>query len=388
MNYIFRKFNSSGVTAEISIAGSQDTVREFQIMMHVTQQDISFNQQLIFICAAIKELLADTVLQNAVIVSARCFLSDAANQQEQTSNQITSPGLLDCPISYVKQPPLDGSKLALWLQLLTGVHVGNDGLNFCEHNGYRHYHSVDDCSKKNKLKENAYQQTLELLEGYEEQLKALGCSIERDCIRTWFFVRDVDVNYQGLVEARKENFLQNGLSNETHYIASTGIEGSTDNPHVKVLMETYAIRGLDEGQLQFLYAKDNLSPTYEYGVTFERGVCLNFGDRRKVYISGTASIDCKGMIMNPEDIEGQVHRMWENVEALLKEAECTFNDLMQMIVYLRDMADYKPVKKMYDEKFPGVPQIIVLASICRPGWLIEMECIASKIVSNSNYRDL
>jgi enamine deaminase RidA (YjgF/YER057c/UK114 family) len=82
--------------------------------------------------------------------------------------------------------------------------------------------------------------------------------------------------------------------------------------------------------------------------------------------------------MYPGDIAGQVCRMWENVEALLQEAECNFNDMTQMIVYLRDIADYNCVKIMFDKKFPGVPRILVLAPICRPGWLIEMECIAVK----------
>ena len=49
-----------------------------------------------------------------------------------------------------------------------------------------------------------------------------------------------------------------------------------------------------------------------------------------------------------------------------------------MIVYLRDPSDYDAVKAMYDEKFPNVPKVIVLAPVCRPTWLIEMECIAVK----------
>ena len=384
MSYLVKEF-SDLVSAEISVIEPQGTVKEFQVMMHITKQNISFSQQLIFICTAIQKLLADTELQNAVVVSARCFLSDAANQQEQTANQIT--GLLDCPISYVKQPPLDGSKLALWLQLLTGVTVGNDGLSFCEHNGYKHYHIVNGQDQNTKVKDTSYQQTIQLLEVYEEQLKERNFTLERDCIRTWFFLRDIDENYQGFVEARKEIFQRNGLNNNTHYIASTGIEGGAVNPQIKVLMESYVISGLDKKQIQILYAKDHLSSTYEYGVTFERGVYVDYGDRRRVYLSGTASIDNKGQIMYPGDIEGQVRRMWDNVEALLKEAECTFDDMMQMIVYLRDMADYQYVKKMYDQKFPGIPQIIVLAPICRPGWLVEMECIAVKKAINSKYRD-
>lgn len=146
-------------------------------------------------------------------------------------------------------------------------------------------------------------------------------------------------------------------------------------------------KGLDSGQITFLYAPEHLNPTYEYGVTFERGVYIDFGDRRKVYISGTASIDNKGLIVHPGDIVKQVYRTWENVEALLNEAECGFEDLMQMIVYLRDISDYHIVKQLYDDKFPNIPKIIVLAPVCRPGWLIEMECIAAKSMLNSKYRD-
>jgi enamine deaminase RidA (YjgF/YER057c/UK114 family) len=49
-----------------------------------------------------------------------------------------------------------------------------------------------------------------------------------------------------------------------------------------------------------------------------------------------------------------------------------------MIVYLRDIADYSDVKAMYDERFPEHPKVFVWAPVCRPGWLVEMECMAVK----------
>ena len=55
--------------------------------------------------------------------------------------------------------------------------------------------------------------------------------------------------------------------------------------------------------------------------------------------------------------------MWENVETLLKEADCTFEDLGQMIVYLRDIADYADVKAMYDKRFPHTPKVFVHAQV-------------------------
>jgi enamine deaminase RidA (YjgF/YER057c/UK114 family) len=47
-----------------------------------------------------------------------------------------------------------------------------------------------------------------------------------------------------------------------------------------------------------------------------------------------------------------------------------------MTVYLRDIADYSAVKKIFDTRFPDCPRAIVQAPVCRPGWLVEMECIA------------
>ena len=386
MTYLVKKFLDLNVVAEIAVFEPVDKVHEFQVMVHVDAAMMTFQEQLDALQVSLHSLLADDVLRDAVPVFAHCFMSDVANQQEEVSLILSKQ--LNCTVSCVKQPPLDGSKLALWLQLQTGVKAENDGLIFFEHNGYRQYFTTADCGDRTTEKGNSYFQTKELLENYQEQLGERGCTLARDCVRTWFFVRDVDLNYQGVVDARRENFELNGLTNKTHYIASTGIEGCVSNPNVKVILNTHLIKGLDDGQIQFLYAKENLNPTYEYGVTFERGVFIDFGDRRKVYISGTASIDNKGLIVHPGDIEKQVYRMWENVTALLDEADCAFDDLMQIIVYLRDMADYKLVNKLFDQKFPTVPKVIVLAPICRPGWLVEMECIASKTLCNTQYRDL
>ena len=36
------------------------------------------------------------------------------------------------------------------------------------------------------------------------------------------------------------------------------------------------------------------------------------------------------------------------------------------------------VSKLYQERFPNHPHVIVHAPVCRPGWLIEMECMAVK----------
>jgi enamine deaminase RidA (YjgF/YER057c/UK114 family) len=149
-------------------------------------------------------------------------------------------------------------------------------------------------------------------------------------------------------------------------------------------MDNYAIAGVRPEQVHHLYAPTHLNRTSDYGVSFERGTMVSYADRRHVFISGTASINNKGEVMYPNDIVKQTQRMWENVEALLVEADCNFDDVAHMIVYLRDVADYQLVRSLYAERFPGKPCVIVHAPVCRPGWLIEMECMAVKAVCLPN----
>ena len=207
-------------------------------------------------------------------------------------------------------------------------------------------------------------------------------------IRTCFFVRDVDVNYAGVVKGRKEEFVRLGLTEKTHYLASTGIQGQIADSRSLVLLDAYAVDGLQAEQIRFLHAPEYLNPTYEYGVTFERGTAVEYGDRKHIFVSGTASIDNRGEVVYPGNIAGQTRRMLLNIEALLKEAGSSLADLAQMIVYLRDIADYPIVRDLMEQQFPDVPKVIVLAPVCRPGWLIETECIAIKAGGNPEFRNL
>ena len=153
------------------------------------------------------------------------------------------------------------------------------------------------------------------------------------------------------------------------------------------MLDTYSIKGLNVEQTQYLCALSNLNRTSEYGVRFERGVAIKYGDRTHAFISGTASIDNMGNILYPNDIKKQTQRMWENVEALLVEVDMHLDeDVAMMTVYLRDMADYNIVKVLFEKRFPNRPKAIVLAPVCRPGWLIEMECICIKETKNK-FRD-
>ncbi len=367
-----------GVRAEIAAFAPQGKIGEFHAILHVEPRCELFEGQLARIYEGERRLADLPRIAGSAPILKRYFLSDSTNQQPLMRQET------DCAVSVIQQPPLDGSKIAVWIYLQKGSKVANTGgMIVAEHNGYRHLWKMG----MHEHKGDSAWQTESLLINYEEILENFGATLAGNCIRTWFFVRDVDTQYAGMVKARKENFREQGLTEQTHFISSTGIGGSPADTRALVQMGTYALTGFVPAQQRYLYAPTHLNPTYEYGVTFERGTVMEYGDRAHVFISGTASINNKGEVVHVGDIVKQTERMWENVNTLLEEGGAAFDDVMQIIVYLRDICDYHVVKAMFDRKFPDTPHVITLAPVCRPTWLIEMECIAVTERRNADFRD-
>ena len=355
-------------------------VNEYHVMIRMTDPRLTYTEQVEAVLTAYTHLV-EGELKGSCAVFKRFFLSDAANQADYLLTMHAEDS--DCSLSIVEQPPLDGTKVAMWVYLQKGVQTKalSNGIYEVKHGDYRHLWMA---GAFNQASNSEYQMRL-LFNDYVMQLLENGCSLANNCIRTWLYVQNVDVNYAGVVKARNEVFATQNLTDKTHFIASTGIAGRHANPKVLVQMDAYAVDGVKQEQIHYLYAPTHLNPTYEYGVSFERGTYVDYGDRRQVFISGTASINNKGEIVHPGDIRKQTLRMWENVETLLKEAECTFDHIGHLLVYLRDIADYTVVKEMFEERFPNTPKVFLLAPVCRPGWLIEMECMAVKAIHNVQY---
>lgn len=356
-------------------------VDEHHAVIRIIQPMLSFCEQRDNILTALREL-TEGQLPGARPVFLRFFLSDAANQSGLLTEALAD--FPPCACSIIEQPPLDGTKIALWVYLQTQVTPRSfpEGLTGIEHNGYVHLWGGSACRPGT----DSHEQTRRLLEDYATALEDNGGRLADNCIRTWFFVQNIDVNYAGVVKARNEVFLHQGLTRDTHFIASTGTAGRNADPSLCVQLDTYAVTGLVPEQVHHLYASTHLNRTYEYGVSFERGTYVDYGDRRQVFISGTASIDNRGQIVHAGDIRLQTERMWENVEALLKEAGMNYDDIGQMIVYLRDPGDYQTVERLFNARFPNMPRVTVLAPVCRPGWLIEMECMGTCKWTDKRFR--
>jgi len=320
-------------------------------------------------------------LSPASAVFRRIFVSDILNQMPRLRE---SPLLADgddpVAVSVVQQPPLPRAKLAL-----LAYHVSHgDGLRkqrlsphhvMIEKNGRRHLWSTGLCAAIDHGSVSPERQTRAVFDELTGALAGQGASLRDHCVRTWIYLKDVDVFYQGMVESRRALFAEHGLTEKTHYIASTGIEGACAHRFDVVAMDAYSLPDLRPEQMSYLNDFDRLCPTRDYGVTFERGTRITYADRAHHFISGTASIDQAGQVVHRGDVLRQFDRAVENVAALLRSGGATLDDLSHLIVYLRDPADCPRIEAAMRERLGDLPALIVQGPVCRPDWLVEIEGI-------------
>ena len=328
-------------------------------------------------------------------------------------------------ISIVEQPPLDGSRIAAL------VRTSDEAERYI-------FHSIR-LTEAEAAGKDSYTQTRLLFGKYLDIIRPAGLELKTHCIRTWIYVRDIDSNYAGVVKARNDVFAEEGLVDHYIASTGIGGASGTRSAVVAMdFLTEPGISEADKTYLKalsHLSPTRDYGVAFERGVKV--GGMSPAGSH--IYISGTASIDNRGRILHEGDVLSQTDRLLENIGALLSEGvgkdgislagipsatgrvarlstpkKCNFsgapdtvpqeepgtgiarpqsqsaaggaeNDsgvgegvmgVPYFVIYLRDISDYAKIDAYMQARFPGVPRIVLEARVCRPGWLIEMECEA------------
>jgi 2-iminobutanoate/2-iminopropanoate deaminase len=70
-----------------------------------------------------------------------------------------------------------------------------------------------------------------------------------------------------------------------------------------------------------------------------------------LFLSGMLPIDPKSGKINHTSIQEQTHQIFENIEAILKEAHLSLKDVVKMEVFLKDLTDFQAMNEIYAQKF-------------------------------------
>ncbi len=98
-----------------------------------------------------------------------------------------------------------------------------------------------------------------------------------------------------------------------------------------------------------------------------------------VFLSGQIGISPETKILR-ESFEAQVEQIFINVRGILSAAGCTFNDVVRVTIYLKDMGNFVKLNEYYQQQFqPPYPCRTTIAVKDLPkNAEIEMEFIALK----------
>ncbi|HET9782886.1 MAG TPA: RidA family protein [Candidatus Dormibacteraeota bacterium] len=102
-----------------------------------------------------------------------------------------------------------------------------------------------------------------------------------------------------------------------------------------------------------------------------------------VYIAGQVALDRDGRLVGENDFERQLRQVFSNLDHALKQAGCSFRDVVKLNYFCSDTVDASSisvVRAVRDEYVnqdePPVSTFVYVPRLVRPEWLIEVEAVA------------
>jgi enamine deaminase RidA (YjgF/YER057c/UK114 family) len=307
--------------------------------------------------------------------------------------------------TYVPQPPCNGEMLAIEAVALapavSSVQLQRQGerLVIARHDGIEWLYCAlgDSCLRATE----AYSGAADALVQIRALLRGAGADFDQ-VLRTWLYLGGIVAaegatqRYKELNRARDEFYrdisflgtLARPRGNRTVYPASTGIGMGG--------------RGLTAGAIAVGSQRDDVTATplenprqtaaYDYrsayspnAPRFSRAMALRCGGQAALFISGTASITCSET-RHRRDATAQTEETLDNIEALISEENLAEHglpgfgagpaDLALARVYVKRQEDYAGIRAACEKRWGELPAVYVVADVCRPELLVEIEGIA------------
>ena len=98
-----------------------------------------------------------------------------------------------------------------------------------------------------------------------------------------------------------------------------------------------------------------------------------------VFVSGMLPVNADGELVGDDDVIAQAEQVLRNVGAVLEAAGLTFQDVVKVGVYVRDMADRElinTVRRRYFGEARPASTLVEVSALAHPGALVEIDAVA------------
>lgn len=318
---------------------------------------------------------------------------DAREQiQAQRLASYRESGLDAClPFTYLQGQPVGNGSLGgvqLWgiipqpgaqVQVLTTQQCPCTPARLVSGIGYRMLYlpAIAGTDAEGQLPHTVSEQAERMFINAEAALKANDMSFV-DVVRTWIYLADILSWYGEFNRVRTTFYKERGIGKfGQSFPASTGIQARTGGE--ACIMDVLAVKAQAGSVLEVrpLLASSRQDMAFKYGSAFSRGMSVLMEGQQTVLISGTASIGPDGKTRYLDAPEAQIMETLLSIAALLESVGGGLKDICSATLFLKDPTIFKTFKDITRllgvSDFPVVP---VVADVCRPELLVEIEAVA------------
>jgi len=103
-----------------------------------------------------------------------------------------------------------------------------------------------------------------------------------------------------------------------------------------------------------------------------------------LYISGQIPLNPSTGLLEMDTIEVATARVLDNIGALLQEAGFTYNDVVMVSIFMKDLQEFQAMNQIYARYFQGIAPARQTVQVSRLPLdvTIEISCIAQKWANN------
>ena len=116
-------------------------------------------------------------------------------------------------------------------------------------------------------------------------------------------------------------------------------------------------------------------------VAFCNAIAVDVAElRRLVWVSGQLAMDERNQLVGPRDVRAQTEQILLNIDRTLRQLGGTLADVVQVTVFVKDMADLEAIHEVRLRHFPKpypTSTLVAVSGFVHPEALIEINAMAA-----------
>ena len=116
---------------------------------------------------------------------------------------------------------------------------------------------------------------------------------------------------------------------------------------------------------------------------YSQGVIVPCGQSNLLFITGQLPQNIDGKIIYKDDVESQVRLVFDRISDILEEANMSFDDVVKLQIFVKDIAYAKIVSSVRDELFVNskpASTLVEVSGFVKEKCSVEVDAVAAKSI--------